>query len=108
MEEIIKMDFNLMKFYKSDQGFAQYADRHPLLSSDQDIRRKHEQMLIDQALYKIERSMWEAEIKERAKAEGKAEAVAEYKLQIAENSVKSAESEGELPGIIKTLKRFRH
>jgi hypothetical protein len=44
VKDVVEMDSDLNDFYRSDHGFAQFADRHKTLGNDPILRKEHQDL----------------------------------------------------------------
>ncbi|MDR1871399.1 MAG: hypothetical protein LBS60_05645 [Deltaproteobacteria bacterium] len=88
------MDENLKKFYETDEGFAQYVDRHDLVGSRPSVKRAYRKFAIEQYLIASEMAL--------RSAEDKAEAIMNLSL----TAFRTGSSESDDRGVAETLEKI--
>ena len=76
LPEVVKMDAELKTSYDSDPGFAQFVDRHGVVSATPEVRRAYRKWEYDLILDRLDEERSAARIAEqmaRSRAEGEAE-----------------------------------
>jgi predicted transposase/invertase (TIGR01784 family) len=68
MREIVEMDENLKSYYKTDDGFAQFSDRHGIVAANSDVRKEYRRWEYDRILSGLEAERLTTEGEERGEA----------------------------------------
>jgi predicted transposase/invertase (TIGR01784 family) len=83
LKEVVELDARLEEYYRSNPGFAQFTDRHALVSAEPEVRRDYRRWQYEQMVNALERDRLAKENEAKGRAEGEAKGKAERDLEIA-------------------------